>query len=76
MNAAQSSEMTQDGIKQQLSQSLNADSYSDYDKQPELIQLSSSVEMNNQGKVLNFQRFIQSPEDLDIQIQSSVRNLY
>jgi hypothetical protein len=67
--------MTKEGIKQQLSQSQNSDSYSDYDKQPELIQLESNG-FNNQAKVLNMERFIQSPEDLDVQIESSVRNLY
>jgi len=75
MVAAEAQEMTKEGVKDQLVKSQDADSYSTYDSEPSLLQITSSVG-DNQHKVLNFQRFIQSPDDLDVQISSSVRNWF
>ena len=57
--------MTKEGVKDQLVKSQDENSYSDYDKEPSLVQITSSIE-DNQHKLLNFQRFIQSPDDLDV----------
>jgi len=53
MVIAESQEMTKEGVAQQLAQSQIVDSYSDYDKEPSLLQINSSIE-DNQHKVLNF----------------------
>jgi hypothetical protein len=53
MVTAEVQEMTKEGVKDQLAQSQNADSYSDWDKEPSLLQITSSIE-DNQHKVLNF----------------------
>ena len=53
MVTAESQEMTKEGVIQQLAQSQVVDSYSDYDREPSLLQINSSIE-DNQHKVLNF----------------------